>query len=343
MTTGSTSTVRIPNVPAGAVAVQLNVTAAGVSRTSYISACAGGTPVEACRATSALNPAAGVDTASGVLVSLGGPAGDEVTLYNNQGDLSVSADVHGFYVEDDATAARFLPQAPTRALDRVVGPGEPYTLTLTGVPAGATAVAVNVTTSGASAVSYVSACPADQPLASCVASSTTNATPARDRANLAVVKLGGPEKNQLTLYNNRGSLRLVVDVAGYFVQGTAAPAQAGWYTAVTPVRVLSFQPMGHGSAHTVTLPNVPSGATAVAMNLTSTAAGGVTYISACPGGTALTVCSAASAFNPVPGVDTSNSTMLKLGGPYGNQVTFYNNRGTVALIADVQGYFIGGA
>ncbi|HEY3438214.1 MAG TPA: hypothetical protein VGK35_11060, partial [Actinotalea sp.] len=304
MSTGSTTTLTLANVPTGAVAVALNVTATGVSRTSYISACAFGTPVSTCRATSALNPSAGVDTASSVVVALGGPAGNQVTLYNNSGNLRLIADLQGYYVRGDASGALFAAQPPSRAMDARVGTADPHVLTVPGVPPGATAVALNLTSSGASAVSFVSACPADQPLDQCTRSSTLNPSPSRDMANLVVVKLGGANGDQVTLYNNSGSVRLVVDVDGFMVPSASAPAGAGGYVPMTPRRVLDRLPMGTASPYVLTLPSVPTGATAVALNLTATGASAVTYVSACPGGTPTSTCRLTSAFNPTPAADT---------------------------------------
>jgi hypothetical protein len=339
MGAASTYTFRVPGLPSGATAVALNVTATGVSQTSYISACASGTPISTCRSTSALNPSAGADTASSVLVALGGPQRDEVTLYNNAGNLFLIADLQGYYVSGSgASGAAFRSQSPTRAMDRTMTARELHTLALTDVPPGATAVAVNVTTSSATNVSYVSACPSGQPLATCKATSTINPMPGRDSANFAVVKLGGPNNDQIQLYNNAGRLRLVIDVNGYFVPGSAAP-DTGQLHPVQPIRMMS-KVVGESSATTLTLTNAPAGATAVVLNLTASGASGVTYISACPAGVSLRDCTRTSAFNPTPSVDTSNSVMVKLGGPGGNQVTLYNNRGTTRLIADVQGYFV---
>lgn len=337
---GSTYTLRVPGLPDGAVAVALNVTASAVRQTSYISVCAGGTPVAACRTTSALNPSAGVDTASSVLVALGGPNRDEITLYNNAGNLQLIADLQGAYVSGpDALGASFVSQAPQRAMDRTMGPQVAYTLTLPNVPANATAVALNVTSSAPSQVSYVSACPAGQALATCIGTSTLNPTPGRDAANFAVVKLGGPEMDQITLYNNAGSVRLITDVNGYFVDSRTASSAAGEYYPVRPARVMT-QPVGAGSVTTLTLADAPAGAAAVVMNLTATGTTGVTFVSACPTGGRLVDCIATSAFNPTPMVDTSNNVMVQLGGPSGNQITLYNNAGTTRLIADVQGYFV---
>src|SRR5690606_22033256 len=83
---------------------------------------------------------------------------------------------------------------------------------------------------------------------------------------------------------------------------------------VPPVRKMS-QFVGAGSATTLTLADAPAGATAVIMNLTATSTSGVTYISACPTGSALADCIRTSVFNPAPGIDTSHSVMVQPGDP----------------------------
>ncbi|MDT0167200.1 hypothetical protein Q9R32_16730, partial [Actinotalea sp. AC32] len=338
---GKTVTIRIPDVPAGATAVQLNVTASRASAVSYMSLCAAGTPLADCRATSALNPRPGIDTPGSAVVALGGAAGDQVTVYNNAGSLRFSVDVHGFYVPPTTTDGVFTSRVPSRALDRTFGSREWQTLTLRDVPVGATAVAVNVTSSRFSTVSYVSACPAGQDRAVCSGSSVNNAAPGIDRANAAVVKLGGTSSNQIQVYNNAGPGRVVVDVTGFFVKGGSAGK--GTYVPVAPQRAMSFQPMSAGQTRTLTAPAVPAGAKAAVVNVTTTRTTGTSYLSACPAGTALASCKAASVKNPAAGRDIANSAMLKLGGSRGDQITFYNNAASTSLIVDVVGYFVGEA
>lgn len=334
----STYTFTVPGVPAGATMVVLNLTVTGVKQTSYLSACAAGTPLAVCRSTSALNPTAGVDTASSALVALGGPAGNQVTLYNNAGTLRVIADLEGFYVPGAASGgALYEARAPSRAMDRTFTARETYTLTLPNVPANAVAVAVNVTSSAPSAVDYVSVCPAGVASATCRSTSTVNPTPGRDIANVAVVRLGGPHGDQLQVYNNAGRARLIVDVSGYFVAGSTTGSAL---QPLVPTRVLDRARLGPRQHLTLTLSGVPAGATAVVLNLTSTATTGTSFVSACPGGMSLTSCTRTSVFNPAGGVDSSNNAYVVLGGPAHNQVLLYNNGAAMSLIADAVAYFV---
>lgn len=336
---GGTVQVRLPDVPAGATAVALNITAAGPSSVSYVSACATGTPPAQCQATSALNPSPRTDTASSAIVALG--PDDTVTLYNNSGTVTLLADLQGYYVSGSDTGAELVALgAPVRAFQATVGEKVPQTVTLPGVPAGATAVALNVTTSGGTAgSSFVSVCPAGQALADCTKASAVNPMRGRDKANAAVVRLGGAQGNQVQVYNNAGTVVLALDVTGYFVDSAAAPDSAGRYHAVAPLRVMHPRAFGPGSTFAPSLPNVPAAATVVAANITATSASAVTYVSACPGSTALASCRTTSVFNPVPGVDTSNTALVGLAPTTTNRLYLYNNAGTVNLITDVLGYF----
>ncbi|MDO8105810.1 hypothetical protein Q6348_01200 [Isoptericola sp. b441] len=338
----STYTFSVPGAPAGAIAVALNLTVTNVHQTSYLSACAAGTPLAVCRSTSVLNPTAGVDTASAATVALGGANGNQVTVYNHAGTLSLIVDVQGYYVPgasatSASSGALFEARPPSRAMDQRLGAGQLVTLSLGQVPAGASAVALNTTSSAATAIGYVSVCPAGQALATCRSTSNVNPVPGRDIANFSVVKLGGPYGNQLQVYNKAGSTRVIVDVAGYYVP---ASATGGALDPIVPVRALNGQPMGRGATTTLTLSGAPAGATAAVLNLTSTATTGVSYVSACPAGMALSSCVRTSAFNPVGGVDSSNTTVVALGGATHNQVLLYNNGASMSLIVDVVGYVV---
>ena len=337
-----TRTFTISGVPSGATAVQLNLTASAASKVTYVSACAAGTSTSTCSKTSALNPSPGVDTPAAVLVALGGSAKNAVTLYNNAGSVRLVADVQGYYVPESNTAgSTFVAVTPYRALSAAsFGARSTRVLTISGAPAGATAVALNITASGATSTSYVSVCPTGTSLTTCKKSSVLNPKRGVDSPNLAIVKLGGSGTKQVSIYNNAGRVTLNADVQGFFVKASSAPAGASTLQPVTPQRVLSARAVGGKQSFTVTLPNVPTNATAVALNVTSTAASKVSFVSACPAGLSTSACVRSSTLNPRPKADTANNVLLKLGGSKGNQVTLYNNAGATSLIADVQGYFV---
>jgi hypothetical protein len=119
----------------------------------------------------------------------------------------------------------YVPVAPSRLLDTRIGLGAPHaavgshqsvTLQVTGgvVPGSATAVAVNVTVTGASAPGWVSVGPA--PVTS---SSNLNFVAGQTVPNLVVSQLSG--SGSISLYNgSSGGVQLIADVQGY---SSAAP------------------------------------------------------------------------------------------------------------------------
>jgi len=79
---------------------------------------------------------------------------------------------------------------------------------------------------------------------------------------------------------------------------------------------------------------VPTGAVAVALNLTAVDASELTYVTAWPGGQARPF---TSNLNPVPGMAVPNLAIVRLGN--GGDVNLFNNTGSVNLLADLVGYF----
>ncbi|KQY47509.1 Ig-like domain-containing protein [Cellulomonas sp. Root137] len=232
--------------------------------------------------------------------------------------------------------AAYTPVTPTRAMSfESVPGGQTYTLQLEGAPVGATAVALNVTVANPSSNTYVSACPGGTSTTDCKKSSNVNPYAGRNTPNMVIVKLGADDT--VTFYNDAGVVQLIADVQGWFVEGGTGGAT---YAPVAPTRAMSFQSIGAGQMYTLTLPNVPAGATAVALNVTAANPTSNTYVSACPGGTGLTICKKSSSLNPYAGANTPNMVIVKLG--TGGKVSFYNDAGTVQLIADVQGWFVDG-
>lgn len=125
-----------------------------------------------------------------------------------------------------------VPVEPFRILDTrsgtgappgQVGPDSTVTVQITGagpVPLDATGVVLNLTATGGSAPSFVSAYPTgtDRP-----DTSVLNITPGQDLPNMITATLG--DGGRLDLYNSVGSVHLIADVAAYLVpgSGTAGP------------------------------------------------------------------------------------------------------------------------
>lgn len=327
----SATVLTLAGVPAGATAVALNVTAARATAATWVSVCPGGTPVASCRTTSTLNVTAGRDVANHVVVRLGGPDGNQVLLWNQAGGIDLIADLQGWYVPEGAT---LQPAGPTRVMSaRPVTGGAATVLTLSGVPAGATAVALNVTAARATAATWISVCPGGTPLSTCRTTSTLNVTAGHDVANHVVVRLGGPDGDQVVLRNQAGTAALIADLQGWYVPDGSS------LQPTDPTRVMSARPVPGGTATVLTLADVPAGATAVALNVTAARATAGTWVSACPGGTPVATCRTTSSLNVTARQDVANHVVVRLGGPARDQVVLYNQAGTADVIADLQGWY----
>jgi alpha-tubulin suppressor-like RCC1 family protein len=197
------------------------------------------------------------------------------------------------------------------------------------VPAGATAVVLNVTGVSPTASTFVTVWPAgaDRP-----GVSNVNLRAGEIRANAATVALDA--SRALNFYNNTGNTHVVADLAGYY-----APATGSRFTAQAPVRVLDTRSsggaLGTGGTRIINLSaRVPATATAVTFNLTGASATAGTFVTAWPTGAARPT---ASTLNLVPGQVTPNQVTVALG--TNRSVTLYNNSGNTHLIADLAGYY----
>lgn len=219
LTGGTSDLVTLDDVPAGAQAAAVRVTAAGVTGNTYLSTCAGDVPDAQCDDTSALN-ANRRDTSNLAVVPVGGAAGTDIKIYNNVGRAIVYTDVVGYFVPE-GDGSRYVALPPTRVLERQpLGAGLNVTRSYAAaLPAAATGVAANVTTAGATATTYVSVCPGGTPVDGCRETSTVNPYVGQDTASSTLVGVG-PDRS-LLYFNNLGTTLLFTDVQGYFAP--AAP------------------------------------------------------------------------------------------------------------------------
>ncbi len=271
--------------------------------------------------------AAGTRPAAAPAAALGGSVGDGLAA-------ALVGDGRSRY--DERESSRVMPP-------RTVAAGATTLLTVPGVPAGATAVALNVTVAGVTANTYVSACPPEVATGVCDDGSIINSA-GPDTANFVVLPLGGPDGDQVKFYNNAGSVTLIGDLQGFMVKTIASgnafrPGAVSQYVGTEPRRVLQPVVLGAAGSTTLTLPDVPAGATAVALNVTAAGVRANTYVSACPADVPTSVCDDKSIINS-KGADTANFVVVRLGGPGGNQVKLYNNAGSTTLVADLMGWMV---
>ena len=259
----------------------------------------------------------------------------------------------------DSASGKFHPLVPARVLDSRAGQPAaddyssawPANSTRSvqvagrgGVPAGASAVALNVTAATATATSgYLTVFPSD--LASPPTSSNVNFTKGQAVPNLVLVKLAGD--GAVKIYNSPGgSTDVIADVVGYF--GSEAQSSDGRFIPLSPARVLDSRPGEAGvdewnspwpadtsrNAVIAGKGGVPLDATAVALNITVTGTTANGYLTAWPAGATRPV---ASNVNWTANQTVANRVMVKLGNA--GAISLYNAVGSTNVIADVVGYF----
>lgn len=276
-----------------------------------------------------------------------------VKLTNSSaGSTHVIADVAGYFVGGVPTApGTFVPVTPTRLLDTRSG----------GVPVGAQgiarlqviansavttvnvgAVVLNVTEVAPTAPGTITVYPGDEamPIAS-----NLNFLAGDVRANLVTVKV---TNGQIAFKNaSAGSVHLIVDVAGYYLRGTATTA--GAFVAVSPTRVLDTRAaMGVPTASPVpasgTIPLNPlgsrppdaAGVAAVILNVTETAPTKPGNITVYPASVSLPT---ASNLNFGPGDTYPNLVAVSVGAT--GQLNLRNSSaGSTHVIADLAGYYL---
>jgi len=316
-------------IPADARAVAVNVTAVHSSGLTHVRAWPAGAPVPNASVT---NTDPQRTSAATTIVGVGGEG--RISLWNASGSTHLLVDVTGYFV-DAATGSGFAAAAtPTRLLDTrtdggAVAGGTRRTVQVAGragVPADATAVVLNVT-STAGGQGYVSVVPRG---AAAGVVSTVNHQPQRDVANRAVVPLTG---GAVDVDVAGASAHVVVDVVGWF-----SPSASARFTPVVPVRAFDTRatsPLGAAEARPFDLAGVgvPADASAVALSLTATQPSAfATYLTVWGAGAR----PGTSDLNTGTGRDQANLAVVA---PAGGGVRVYNNLGSTHVVGDVLGWF----
>ena len=231
--------------------------------------------------------------------------------------------------------ADFTSVSPVRVLDTrnsgALGPRSEVAVTVNGGPQ-AGAVAVNLTSTGATSPSFFTAWADGEPRPN---ASALNADPGADTANLAIVPIGAG--NRIRLYNNAGTGHLVVDVLGFF-------ADCGSFSSISPTRALDTRtttPLGARDTRSLAVSGAPGypagGAAAVVVNLTSTESTAPSFVTAFTGGATRPP---TSNLNTEPGTDLANLAIVVPNSS--GVIDLYNNSGSGHLIVDVLGWFLPG-
>jgi hypothetical protein len=326
-------------VPSSGVrAVVLNTTVTGASGSGHLTVYPGGTSAPAA---SNLNFTRGATVPN--LVTVPVAADGTVRLLANAGSPHVLADVVGWY--GPAATLRFGPLAPERVLDTRDGtggvsgrlaPGQAVRTVLAGrggVPAaGARAVVLNVTVTGASGGGHLTAYPGGTaPLAS-----NLNYARGQTVANLVVVPLD--DDGAVSLRANAGSPHVIADAVGWF----GADAR-GLHTALRPARLFDtreapggrLQPGESRGLGVLGRGGVPvGGVRAVVLNVTATGASAPGHLAVHPAEVPR-----ASSLNYVQAQTVANLVVVPVG-PDG-AVRFTSNAGSPHVVVDVVGWFGG--
>ena len=342
-------------VPSTATAVALDVTVTDATAASYLSVYpVGGTqPL-----VSNLNWAPGETVPNLVIVPVG--SGGQVNLYNHAGVVDVVVDLEGYFAPEPSgtTAGSYVPLTPSRITDtrpdsgspnagQSLGPSGSLSIQVTGagaVPSSTSAVEavlLNVTVTGTTAASYLTVYPegGTEPTAS-----NLNWVAGETVANRVVVPISS-STGQVTVFNHAGTADVVVDVDGYFSAGTA-PAGAGLYTPIIPVRVIDTRTGSNQSGEGQTLGpsgilteplgsvgHLGSDLTAVVTNVTTTDTTAPSFLTVYPGPSL----PLASDLNWTAGQTAANLTVATVSDT--GSLSFYNQAGSADLVVDVFGYF----
>jgi hypothetical protein len=288
-----------------------------------------------------------------------GQAG-QVVIYNAGSKANVIVDVEGWYstaATDRGARGLYDPVAASRILDTrthlggtAPGAGGTVQLKVTGVggvPAtGVSAVALELTAMSGTAKTYLTAYPSGSPRP---LTSNLSVPAKKTVANRVVVPVGPDGK--VMLYNAAGVQQLTADVSGWFTDGTDTAAPGGYFTAVTPSRVLDTRsgtgvakgPLSAGHSLTVHVAGLagvpaaggPGSATAVVVSLTSTQSTLATSLIAYPSGTVPLT----SDLSVPAGRTVANLVVAQLAPDGTFQV--YDAAGRTQVVVDVLGYVSG--
>ena len=335
-------------VPTNATAVVLNVTAVnGSAAGDFIVYPAGSLRPNA----SNLNWAAHQTVANLVVVGLG--SGGQVTIFNGSGSADAVVDLEGYYAPSSgSTAGQFVPVVPARITDtrpnsgqanagKTLTPSTTLNLQVTGaglIPSsGVAAVVLNVTATGTSSAGFFSVFPTGGTFPT---SSNLNWTAGVTVPNRVIVPIGNG--GQVSVFNGLGNADLIVDVNGYFTDGTGTGAL---FTPLNPTRIIDTRngtggfnaPLGPNGTIPVTVGGnggVPSNATAAVVNVTVANPTAASDLIVWPDAATMPT---ASDLNFVAGQIVPNLVVVKLS--TAGKIDIFNPFGSTNVIVDVVGWF----
>jgi hypothetical protein len=357
---GATLNVQVANaggVPTtGASSVVLNLTATRPTTQGFLTVWPTGDDRPA---VTSLNFRAGRTSSNLTEVALG--TNGQVSVFNSSGSTDLVVDVEGYVAPAPSGTGLYTPLDPARITDTRPGSGEPNegatlrqngTLDVLvsgagGVPGtGVGATVLNVTATNPTAQSYLTVWPTGQPRPT---ASNLNFAAGQTVPSRVQVPVGSG--GQVSIFNPAGSVDVVVDVNGYFTNGSNPAALGSQFTPASPVRISDTRPnsgfpnagqtLSPGGTNTVSVAGVsgiPGNAQgsqldAAVLHVTATDTTRSSYLTVWPGAAR----PVASDVNWVSGETVGNLVVPKLN-DFG-QIEEFNAAGSVDVTVDVSGWY----
>jgi hypothetical protein len=325
-------------IPVSATAAALTLTVVSAPNAGFLSVYPAGTARPNVSAVNFVQSATVANTAIVPLSGIGGVTGS-VDVYTSSPSTAVLVDVTGFFAppaSQTPSAGRFTPLGPTRALDTrnaaqvLSGRSVAANLTSVGVPATASAVALNVTGTGVTSPGFFTVYPWNTPRPDTSSVNFDQAGQTRAAFVITPVNAGAIE-----VYVSASS-HVIVDVLGYYTGSSAAASGDGLFVPLTPRRLTdtrsTVRVWGDGS---IEVPFASYPVSAVAGNVTMVSAGDAGYVTSFPAGTPLPNTSTVNA--GATGDTVANGTIATVSN---RGATFFSSAGT-HLLFDVTGFFTG--
>ncbi|MFT7840722.1 trypsin-like serine protease [Saccharothrix sp. BKS2] len=337
LTAGEIVPLTIPDLPAGASAVAVNLTGVDASAHTFLTAYGDTLPTSSNLNIPPTRPAAVM-----AVVPVG--TDRKIRIRNNAGTIHALVDLLGYYSASgastyqpkDSAALVLDTRTATGGHQRPFTGGETFTLPIRGVadvPSNAVAVAVNVTGTQSTHGSFFTVFGQGER-----SGSTLNVEAGEDRAAQSIVPIGSD--GAIRVFLHFGQAHALVSVLGYFVPGDSG---SRFVALPTPTRIVdtrnpeSPHPRALTPGEIMTLPvnGLPAQATAAAFNLTGVQPSGNTVITAWSHD--VPFAGQPSTMNVSGGEITSNASTIRLGS--GALVDIRNSVGTTHVVVDMQGYY----
>ncbi|WP_333766907.1 LamG-like jellyroll fold domain-containing protein [Streptomyces sp. IBSBF 2435] len=348
----STAGTTIP-VPSSVTAVAIDTTAVNQTVSGYVTAYADSLqrPV-----TSSTNFTANSATTGYQIVPVG--TDGRIDLFTHGSTVALVVDMTGYFTSDSArpgnqtytplaTATRALDTRSSRANTNLASTGTvpantPFTLTINGVagvPANATAIAINLTTADATGNGYLQAYATGAAPAAATSLTYDTSSALASMAADTPIGTGGT----ITIYNHGNATAVLVDIVGYYTNATTGQT----YHPVSPTRLVDTRngtggnanPIGASGIYTLTQANVQQITTAttptLATMLTEATATGTGFAVAYPTDAAVPP---TSNLDWVTGAINANLALTPTNAA--SEIDIKNHSdGDLDLVIDCSGYF----